>query len=107
MAVRYEPKGKIAYITLDRPEALNAFDQAMHLELHDAWTAFRDDPELWVAIVTGSGDRVFSAGADIKGWGGIRHCDVVVVTQNGAEVLTPFQSTLEELILPERSLNAA
>lgn len=70
MAIRYEPNGKIAYITLDRPEALNAFDQAMHLELHDAWTAFRDDPGLWVAIVTGSGDRVFSAGADIRGWGG-------------------------------------
>src|SRR5438105_15581363 len=69
MAVRYEPKGKIAYITLDRPEALNAFDQAMHLELHDAWMAFRDDPELWVAIVTGGGDRVFSVGADILGWG--------------------------------------
>ena len=69
MAVRYEPKGKIAYITLDRPEALNAFDQAMHLELHDAWVAFRDDPDLWVAIVTGAGDSVFSAGADIRGWG--------------------------------------
>jgi (E)-benzylidenesuccinyl-CoA hydratase len=69
MAVRYEPNGKIAYITLDRPDALNAFDQAMHLELHDAWTAFRDDPELSVAVVTGSGDRVFSAGADIRGWG--------------------------------------
>lgn len=69
MAVRYEPQGKIAYITLDRPEALNTFDRAMHIELHDAWTAFRDDPELWVAIVTGAGDRAFSAGADVRTWG--------------------------------------
>lgn len=69
MAVRYEPQGKIAWITLDRPEALNTFDRAMHIELHDAWTAFRDDPELWVAVVTGAGDRAFSAGADVRSWG--------------------------------------
>lgn len=43
----------------------------------------------------------------IKGTGGIRHCDVVVVTQSGVEVLTPFQSRLEDLILPERGLSAA
>jgi Xaa-Pro aminopeptidase len=43
----------------------------------------------------------------IKGTGGIRHCDVVVVTQGGVEVLTPFQSRLEDLILPESGLSAA
>jgi|CXWL01.1.fsa_nt_gi enoyl-CoA hydratase/carnithine racemase len=69
MAVRYEPQGKIAYITLDRPEALNTFDRAMHLELYDAWTAFRDDPDMRVAVVTGAGDRAFSAGADVRSWG--------------------------------------
>lgn len=69
MAVRYEPRDRIAWITLDRPEALNTFDRTMHNELHDAWLAFRDDPDLWVAIVTGAGDRAFSAGADVRGWG--------------------------------------
>jgi E-phenylitaconyl-CoA hydratase len=69
MAVRYEPSGRVALITLDRPEALNTFDRAMHIELHDAWCAFRDDPELYVAIVTGAGDRAFSAGADVRSWG--------------------------------------
>ena len=69
MAVRYEPKGRVALITLDRPEALNTFDRAMHIELHDAWCAFRDDAELYVAIVTGAGERAFSAGADVRSWG--------------------------------------
>jgi len=69
MAVRYEPSGRIAWITLDRPDALNTFDRAMHNELQDAWLAFRDDPDLWVAIVTGEGDRAFSAGADVRGFG--------------------------------------
>lgn len=69
MAVRYEPKGKIALITLDRPDALNTFDRAMHNELQQAWLDFRDDPSLWVAVVTGAGDRAFSAGADVRGFG--------------------------------------
>jgi Xaa-Pro aminopeptidase len=43
----------------------------------------------------------------LKGYGGVRHCDVIAVTQNGAEVLTLFQSKLEELILPEKSISAA
>jgi Xaa-Pro aminopeptidase len=43
----------------------------------------------------------------LEGYGGIRHCDVVVVTQKGAEILTPFQSRIEDLVLPERSLSAA
>ena len=69
MAVRYEPEGRIAFVTLDRPEALNTFDRAMHNELQEAWLAFRDDPEVRVAVVTGAGDRAFSAGADVRGFG--------------------------------------
>jgi enoyl-CoA hydratase/carnithine racemase len=75
MAVRYEPQGKIAYITLDRPEALNTFDRAMHLELYDAWTAFRDDPDMFVAVVTGAGDRAFSGGADLRSPGRAEESD--------------------------------
>jgi E-phenylitaconyl-CoA hydratase len=41
----------------------------MHNELQEAWLAFRDDAALWVAIVTGAGDRAFSAGADVRGFG--------------------------------------
>jgi Xaa-Pro aminopeptidase len=39
----------------------------------------------------------------IEGYGGMRHCDVIAVTESGAEVLTPFQSRLEELEVPERA----
>ncbi len=67
-AVLYEKEGRIAVMTLNRPEALNALSGQLSKELHDAMVDFRDDPELWVAILTGSGDRAFSAGADIKGF---------------------------------------
>jgi len=66
MAVKYEKEGRIAIITLNRPEALNALNAEVRRGLNEAFTDFRDNNDLWVAIVTGAGDRAFSAGADIK-----------------------------------------
>lgn len=66
MALLYEKKGRIAFLTMNRPEAMNAMSPEMYKELSDAWIDFRDDPEVWVAIITGAGDRAFSAGADLK-----------------------------------------
>jgi E-phenylitaconyl-CoA hydratase len=68
-AVLYEKRERIAYITLNRPEALNAFSRDQHEQLNAAWHDFRDDDDVWVAIVTGAGDRAFSAGADVKEMG--------------------------------------
>ena len=68
MAVNYEKEGRIAVITINRPEALNAINVEVGRELNDAMIDFRDDPHLWVAIITGAGDRAFSVGADIKGF---------------------------------------
>jgi E-phenylitaconyl-CoA hydratase len=65
-AVIYEKEGKIAIMTLNRPEALNSLSSDLLEELHAAMADFRDDPELWVAIITGAGDRAFCAGANIK-----------------------------------------
>ncbi len=66
MAIIYEKKGRIAIITINRPEAMNAIDPETSEELGKAWLDFRDDPNLWVAILTGAGDKAFSAGADLK-----------------------------------------
>jgi enoyl-CoA hydratase/carnithine racemase len=65
-AVLYETRGKTAYITLNRPEAMNAINAEVLQGLADAWMKVRDDPEVWTAIVTGAGDKAFSAGADLK-----------------------------------------
>lgn len=58
----------IAVITLNRPEKRNALDAEHYQALSDAWTRVRDDDAIRVAIVTGAGDKVFSAGADLKSW---------------------------------------
>lgn len=64
--ILYEKKGRIAYITINRPEVMNAVHPPAHAELWQAWTDFRDDPEVWVAILTGAGEKAFSAGNDLK-----------------------------------------
>ncbi|MGQ0468223.1 MAG: enoyl-CoA hydratase/isomerase family protein [Sporichthyaceae bacterium] len=63
--VRYEKRDAIAYVTLDRPEARNAIDLATHEALQEIFVDFRDDPDLRVAILTGTGES-FCAGADLK-----------------------------------------
>jgi enoyl-CoA hydratase/carnithine racemase len=63
--VIYEKSGRLAYITLNRPEALNAMDSGLSQQLRAALSDFDLDPEPWVAIVSGSG-RCFCAGADLR-----------------------------------------
>ena len=68
MVIEYKKDGRIAIITLNRPDVLNAINAELGQELNKAIKDFRDDPDLWVAIITGAGDRAFSAGADIRGF---------------------------------------
>src|SRR5215813_15597649 len=64
--VLYEHKDRVVTITMNRPEAMNALDPETHDALVAAWMRFRDDDSAWVAILTGAGDKAFSAGADLK-----------------------------------------
>ena len=65
MAIDYRKEGKIAIFTLNRPP-VNAINMEVVRELREALMSFRDDPDLWVGIITGAGEKAFSAGADIK-----------------------------------------
>src|SRR5256714_8606490 len=64
--VIYEKKGHIAYVTINRPEVMNALHYDTNVELSEAFDDFKQDDESWVAIVTGAGNRAFSAGNDLK-----------------------------------------
>ena len=63
---RYEKKGRIAVMTINRPEAMNAFTAEMLRAMDAAFADFSADDDLWVAILTGAGDRAFSSGMDLK-----------------------------------------
>ncbi len=59
-------EGRLLIVTIDRPEVYNALHPMANQELSDIFDRFHQDPELWVAIVTGAGDKAFSAGNDLK-----------------------------------------
>ena len=64
-ALRYEKEGHVATLTMNRPEVRNAINAEMLCRLADAWQDVNDDPQIRVAILTGSGDQAFCAGADL------------------------------------------
>ncbi len=63
--VRFTVEERVATITLNRPERLNAMNQQMKEDLRAAWTIVKNDPDIWCVIVTGEG-RAFSSGADVE-----------------------------------------
>jgi len=64
--ILFDVDGHVATITLNRPERLNATNDTSRTELGQAWGIVRDDPQIRVAIITGAGDRAFSAGQDVR-----------------------------------------
>src|SRR5262245_56088831 len=67
-----EREGRLFLVTINRPEVLNALHPMANAELSDAFDEFAADPELWVALITGAGDKAFSAGNDLKYHAGLR-----------------------------------
>ena len=64
--INVESADHIMRVTLNRPEVLNAINQEMHDELQAAFDAFAADDEQYLAVVSGAGERAFSAGSDLK-----------------------------------------
>ena len=64
--VLYEKRGQTVVLTLNRPEAMNAINQEVRKGLRESFLKFRDDDDARTLIVTGAGDKAFSAGADLK-----------------------------------------
>jgi enoyl-CoA hydratase/carnithine racemase len=62
----YEKKDHIAYVTLNRPQALNVYNIQMRDELYHVLSALKDDPEVRVGIFKGAGEKAFCAGADLS-----------------------------------------
>jgi crotonobetainyl-CoA hydratase len=59
-------EGRVRIVTINRPEVMNALHSEAHWEFDRVWNEFAADPELWVGIITGAGERAFSAGNDLK-----------------------------------------
>ncbi len=64
--VLLEKRGQVAYVTINRPERLNACDSETYATLASTWEALQDDNNIRVSILTGTGERAFCAGSDIR-----------------------------------------
>ena len=64
--VKVERNERLTFITINRPEVYNALHPPAHFEFDNVFNEFASDPNQWVAIITGAGDRAFSAGNDLK-----------------------------------------
>ncbi len=64
--VKTETDGNLFIITINRPDVMNACHPPTNDELENAFDSFAENDDLWVAIITGAGDRAFSAGNDLK-----------------------------------------
>ena len=62
----YQQDGPVTLITMNRPERMNAIGPQTHAELVEAWDRFRSDDDAFVAVLTGAGERAFSAGGDLQ-----------------------------------------
>ncbi len=89
-----EKKGGIATVTLNRPEAMNALSRRLRAEIARAFDALRDDDEIGAVILTGAGERAFSAGLDLKELGGETDTppdvDEAVTAANPARAMDAF-----------------
>jgi enoyl-CoA hydratase len=63
---QFEKRGRVAVFTINRPKAMNAFTAEMLAAMDAGFAEFNDDDDLWVAILTGTGDKCFSSGMDLK-----------------------------------------
>lgn len=90
--VTYRKDEKVALISLDRPDRMNAFDADMYEGMNQALTRFAEDEDAWVAVIQAEGDRAFSAGADVR-----------ALNENAAKGIT---SGLGELLLDRQMLTS-
>jgi E-phenylitaconyl-CoA hydratase len=67
--ITFEVADNVATITLDRPEALNSFNDAMAVDMTTAWETVREEDDIHVAVLRANGERAFCTGVDIKGGG--------------------------------------
>jgi enoyl-CoA hydratase len=94
-----ERKGQIEFITINRPNQMNALNKQTIQELHNALSSANEDNQVGVVILTGSGDKAFVAGADIKEFAHFNISEGGELAQKGQEILFDFIENMNKPVI--------
>lgn len=97
--ITIENKDLVSYITVNRPSQLNALNKKTIQELNAALKVCQEDPDTGVVILTGSGEKAFVAGADIKEFADFSIAEGGVLASNGQDILFDFVENFPKPIL--------
>src|SRR6185369_1066654 len=95
MPILYECKDHVARVTIDRPEVLNAIDAASERELQEIWREIENNRDIRCVVLTGSGERAFSTGADMKGGSGASGLEYWALPRTGGFGGIALRETLD------------
>jgi crotonobetainyl-CoA hydratase len=95
MPILYELKDHVARVTIDRPDVLNAIDAASERELQKIWTDIESNRDVRCVVLTGSGERAFSTGADMKGGSGASGLEYWALPRTGGFGGIALRETLD------------
>ncbi|PRZ42417.1 enoyl-CoA hydratase [Antricoccus suffuscus] len=93
--IAVELDDRLAVVTLNRPERLNAIDQTMMKGLVDLFDDFSYDDDVWAVVITGAGDRAFSAGVDLKEVNSGDQAKRMARSPNGGSGRNAFETILD------------
>jgi len=95
MPILYELKDHVARVTIDRPDVLNAIDAASERELQKIWSEIESNRDVRCVVLTGSGERAFSTGADMKGGSGASGLEYWALPRTGGFGGIALRETLD------------
>ena len=95
MPIRFDVRDHVARVTIDRPEVLNAIDVASERALQKIWREIERNRDVRVVVLTGSGERAFSTGADMKGGSGASGLEYWALSRPGGFGGIALRETLD------------
>src|SRR5436305_11253096 len=95
MPILYQLKEHVAHVTIDRPEVMNAVDAASERALQNIWSEIENNRDVRCVVLTGTGERAFSTGADMKGGSGASGLEYWALSRTGGFGGIALRETLD------------
>lgn len=87
MPVDYKQEGHVAYVTLNRPEAMNSLDPESVTQLAEIWTEIKNNSDIRVSVLTGTGEKAFCTGTDMKKTPPPEECMAAIWLRDGQPII--------------------